>query len=150
MEEPRVGVYICECGVNIADTVDVPAVVGFIWPALDRTPAGGTFQKGRIKVHSFDELLAEIRGLPLDGSGLRLADVADVEYSYPRQEEFNFLNGTEAVIAVPGGTSHDVWSAGNFAPRLMQTAADTDFELEVKFESTVSLPYQEQGVSIPG
>jgi heterodisulfide reductase subunit A len=27
MEEPRVGVYICECGINIADTVDVPAVV---------------------------------------------------------------------------------------------------------------------------
>jgi hypothetical protein len=37
---------------------------GFIWTALDRTPAGGTFQKGRIKVHSFDELLAEIRNLP--------------------------------------------------------------------------------------
>ena len=27
MEEPRVGVYICECGINIAATVDVPAVV---------------------------------------------------------------------------------------------------------------------------
>ena len=27
MEEPRVGVYICECGVNISDTVDVAAVV---------------------------------------------------------------------------------------------------------------------------
>ena len=27
MQEPRIGVYICECGVNISDTVDVPAVV---------------------------------------------------------------------------------------------------------------------------
>lgn len=27
MEEPRIGVYICECGVNISATVDVPAVV---------------------------------------------------------------------------------------------------------------------------
>ena len=27
MEESRIGVYICECGVNIAATVDVPAVV---------------------------------------------------------------------------------------------------------------------------
>jgi heterodisulfide reductase subunit A len=26
-EQPRIGVYICECGVNIAATVDVPAVV---------------------------------------------------------------------------------------------------------------------------
>jgi len=27
MEEPRIGVYVCECGVNIAATVDVEAVV---------------------------------------------------------------------------------------------------------------------------
>ena len=27
MEEARIGVYVCECGVNIAATVDVPAVV---------------------------------------------------------------------------------------------------------------------------
>ncbi len=27
MQKPRIGVYICECGVNIAATVDVPAVV---------------------------------------------------------------------------------------------------------------------------
>jgi len=27
MEEPRIGVYICECGTNIAATVDVPSVV---------------------------------------------------------------------------------------------------------------------------
>ncbi len=37
---------------------------GFIWTALDRTPAGGSFQKGHIKVHSFDDLLKEIRALP--------------------------------------------------------------------------------------
>ena len=27
MEEPRIGVYVCECGINISATVDVPAVV---------------------------------------------------------------------------------------------------------------------------
>jgi heterodisulfide reductase subunit A len=27
MSEPRIGVYVCECGINIASTVDVPAVV---------------------------------------------------------------------------------------------------------------------------
>ena len=30
MEEPRIGVYICECGVNISATVDVPAVVEMV------------------------------------------------------------------------------------------------------------------------
>ena len=58
------------------------------------------------------------------------------------------LNGTQALISVPAGTSHDVWSTGNFAPRLMQAAADTDFVLEVKFESLVSAQYQLQGVLI--
>ncbi len=28
--EPRIGVYVCECGVNIAATVDVPAVVEMV------------------------------------------------------------------------------------------------------------------------
>jgi heterodisulfide reductase subunit A len=27
MDEPRIGVFVCECGVNISATVDVPAVV---------------------------------------------------------------------------------------------------------------------------
>ena len=27
--EPRIGVYVCDCGTNIAGKVDVPAVVEF-------------------------------------------------------------------------------------------------------------------------
>jgi uncharacterized repeat protein (TIGR02543 family) len=51
-------------------------------------------------------------------------------------------------ISVPAGTSHDVWTGGNFAPRIMQPANDTDFEIEVKFESGVSQQYQIQGVLV--
>ena len=40
------------------------ALGGFIWTLLDRTPAGGTFQNGNIKVYGFDELLFAIRTLP--------------------------------------------------------------------------------------
>lgn len=29
MEEPRIGVYVCDCGINIAATVNVPKVVEF-------------------------------------------------------------------------------------------------------------------------
>ena len=29
MEEPRIGVYVCDCGVNIAATVNVPGVVAY-------------------------------------------------------------------------------------------------------------------------
>ncbi len=58
------------------------------------------------------------------------------------------LTGAQAELFVPTGASHDVWSSGNFAPRLMQTANDADFEIEVKFESAVSLAYQLQGIII--
>jgi hypothetical protein len=37
---------------------------GYVWTLLDRTPAGGTFQNGNIKVYGFDELLYFIRSLP--------------------------------------------------------------------------------------
>jgi heterodisulfide reductase subunit A len=30
MDEPRIGVYVCECGVNIGAVVDVPEVVRFV------------------------------------------------------------------------------------------------------------------------
>ena len=35
--------------------------------------------------------------LPIGTSGIRMKDVADVLYTYPRQETFNFLNDKEAV-----------------------------------------------------
>lgn len=39
----------------------------------------------------------EIMKLPLDGRGLRLQDIAYVDHDFPRQERFNYLNGSEAL-----------------------------------------------------
>jgi len=58
------------------------------------------------------------------------------------------MSGMQAEISVPSGISHDVWLDGNFAPRIMQVAEDTDFEIEVKFESEVSEKYQLQGLLV--
>jgi regulation of enolase protein 1 (concanavalin A-like superfamily) len=58
------------------------------------------------------------------------------------------LNGTQLLLSVPAGVAHDVWNGGNYAPRLMQPANNTDFELEVKFESLVSAQYQMQGLIV--
>lgn len=58
------------------------------------------------------------------------------------------LNGQQAVISVPAGRSHDVWTAGNGAPRLMQTVENGDFTVELKFDSVVSQQYQMQGVLV--
>jgi hypothetical protein len=58
------------------------------------------------------------------------------------------VNGTQVLLSVPGGVSHDVWSDGNNALRLMQVANDTDFEVEVKFESALSQRHQLQGLLV--
>jgi HAE1 family hydrophobic/amphiphilic exporter-1 len=39
----------------------------------------------------------EISRLPINDSGLRLGDVAQVTYGFPRKETFNYLNGAEAL-----------------------------------------------------
>jgi HAE1 family hydrophobic/amphiphilic exporter-1 len=40
---------------------------------------------------------AEIRALPINGSGLRLGDVAEVRYDFPQQDDFSYLNGVESL-----------------------------------------------------
>ncbi|HYO09880.1 MAG TPA: DUF1349 domain-containing protein, partial [Tepidisphaeraceae bacterium] len=55
-------------------------------------------------------------------------------------------NGTHALISVPGGKSHDVWTGANNAARLMQAVSDENFELEVKFESRPDQQYEMQGL----
>jgi HAE1 family hydrophobic/amphiphilic exporter-1 len=66
------------------------------------TLSGGYIEEGprRLLVRSIGEYhtLEEIRSQPLGRTGLRVGDVADVSYSFPRQERFSFLNGRPAVI----------------------------------------------------
>ena len=51
-------------------------------------------------------------------------------------------------ISVPSGIPHEVWDSGIEAPHVWQAANDVDFEVEVKFESTVDLQFQEQGILV--
>jgi len=60
----------------------------------------GTIREGSrsflVRVEGKLANLDEIRALPL-GGGLRLRDVAEVEMAYPEQEEWDYLNGEEAL-----------------------------------------------------
>jgi len=66
----------------------------------------------------------------------------------PRVDATLNMTGTRASITVPAGTSHNVWTSGNYAPRIMQNVSDTDFEVEVKFESQLTSQYQMQGIIV--
>ncbi|HOA75304.1 MAG TPA: DUF1349 domain-containing protein [Phycisphaerae bacterium] len=53
-------------------------------------------------------------------------------------------------ISVPAGPSHSIWTDGINAPRIMQPMADTDFSVEVKFDSPMTSRYQMQGICVEG
>jgi len=62
--------------------------------------AGDVYESGRkLLVRSVGEFrtLEDIRSLPLNDAGLKLSDVAEVTYGFPKQEDFSFLNGVEAL-----------------------------------------------------
>jgi regulation of enolase protein 1 (concanavalin A-like superfamily) len=59
--------------------------------------------------------------------------------------------GTEdarAVISIPDGPPHDVWTTYNDTVRLLQPAENKDFEVRVKFDSLLTTGYQMQGVLV--
>jgi hypothetical protein len=69
-------------------------------------------------------------------------------YTNPYNDAPLTMTGSQVSIAVPGNRNHFTWSGVNTAPRIMQATANTDFEIEVKFDSAVSLPFQMQGIRI--
>ena len=66
----------------------------------------------------------------------------------PKSDAAYTMTGTAISITIPSGTSHDILPAGNFAPRIMQTAANSNFEIETKFLSPVTLHIQMQGMIV--
>ncbi|MCB9140443.1 MAG: hypothetical protein H6642_19085, partial [Caldilineaceae bacterium] len=69
-------------------------------------------------------------------------------FTNPRNDATLSANGSELQIDVPGGQSHDVWSGGNFAPRIMQPANNVDFSVDVKFLTSVTQGIQLQGLLV--
>jgi uncharacterized repeat protein (TIGR01451 family) len=58
------------------------------------------------------------------------------------------LNGTNAILNLPGGPSHDAWTGSNTTVRLMQNIANVDFDVEVKFQTQGAAEYQDQGIMV--
>ncbi|MCK5571900.1 MAG: hypothetical protein KAJ12_04035, partial [Bacteroidetes bacterium] len=58
------------------------------------------------------------------------------------------MTGSQLSITAPAGTVHDAWDGGNFTPRVIQNTNNTDFDVEVKFDSPMTQEYQISGVLI--
>jgi hypothetical protein len=61
-----------------------------------------------------------------------------------------FSGSARLALSVPAGTKHSISSSDTNAPRVMQPAADTDLEVEAKFQSALSEQYQIDGVLVEG
>lgn len=75
------------------------------------------------------------------------------EFIDPRGDATLAMEGTHTQdawvsMSVPGGVQHSMSSSNRDAPRIMQPVNDTDFEIEVKFESALAATSQMQGVLI--
>ena len=58
------------------------------------------------------------------------------------------MTGSNLLLIVPGGTSHDLWVGGNDTVHVTQPAPNGNFTLEAKFESAVTQQYQIQGILV--
>jgi hypothetical protein len=58
------------------------------------------------------------------------------------------VNGAQLVIEVPAGTSHNVWTNDNMAPRVLQRVANGDLDLVAKFDAQMSRRFQMQGIIV--
>lgn len=88
---------------------------------------------------------ASIRSDEFDATTL---DTAVWRFVDPVGDATLTMNGSQAVISLPAGVSHDLWTGVNTAPRLLQDAPDQDFEVEVKLDSTMGSAYELQGIIV--
>ena len=99
LETPKVQVDLDPARLQ-AHRVEVRELVSAL-RADNRNVTAGEVEEGsrNLLVRSIGEFstLDEIRAAPIAGGRLVLGDVADVRYAFPRQEQFNFLNGSEAL-----------------------------------------------------
>ena len=59
--------------------------------------------------------------------------------------------GTEnarLALTIPAGPVHDIWTGGNTAPRIMQPCANSDLEIEAKFDAPMAASNQIQGLLV--
>ncbi len=58
------------------------------------------------------------------------------------------MTGTGANLNVPMGKSHDLWTSGANAVRIMQPVSNSDFSVDVRFQSAVEIGNQDEGILV--
>ncbi len=80
-----------------------------------------------------------------DGSSLNTALWAFIN---PAGDAVLTMNGTAATLNLPQSSVHDPWTGGNGGVRLMQNVPNSDFQVQVRFQSDVEIGNQEEGIIV--
>src|SRR5690606_1895102 len=84
--------------------------------------------------------------LLIDSDDFSSVGLNENEWSFvdPNEDSDFAFDAQRLSITVPAGSTHDAWSQtnGNKLARIMQAAPDTDFSVDVRFESDVTLNSQ--------
>ncbi len=64
----------------------------------------------------------------------------------PKSDATVVMNGTAATINVPQGSIHDPFTPGSAAVQLMESITNTDFKVQARFQSTVEINIQQEGI----
>ncbi|UCG51793.1 MAG: DUF1349 domain-containing protein, partial [Candidatus Latescibacterota bacterium] len=134
-------------------TVDTNAGVGVAIgdqpPGTGDRPFDGLIDDLRIYDRGLDSTevvaLAKTGVIESDDFHATTLDTTRWQFVDPVGDVTLLMSGTNLVMGVPGGTKHNVSSSGILAPRIMQDAANTDFEIEAKFDSEGDETYQGHG-----
>ncbi len=87
--------------------------------------------------------------LVTDGFNSCTLDTSLWTFIDPRGDSSYKVTGTALEITVPSTEEgHNIWTDGNFSARLMQPAGSGDFQIQARFTSLVSQPFQLQGLLI--
>ena len=130
-------------GMTSAGTVIATIAAGVAFSAAGNTNIASTSSDNTVAY-----VTAGPSGLVSDDFNSSQLDTRVWTFVNPLGDASYSMSGSQVRLSVPGGQSHDIWTEGIQAPRIMQSAADTDFAVEVKFDSVVSQRYQLQGLLV--
>jgi LmbE family N-acetylglucosaminyl deacetylase len=136
------------------DEVDIPGATDSLYttPTTVLTDSGLTFRCIVTNAYGSDTsdqaMLAVTvpRGIISDDFNAGALNAAVWTFINLRGDATLTMTGTQVSISIPAGTNHDVWTDGNNAPRIMQAANNTDFEVTLKFDSPMTVEYQMLGL----
>jgi VCBS repeat-containing protein len=95
-------------------------------------------------------VVVEVQTIASDEFNTGDLDPAIWTFVNPLEDASVSVTGGAANISVPGGSSHDLWTNGINAPRLMQEVQNVDFSVEAKFDAIPAGRFAMTGILIEG